>query len=323
MSKKQNRTDDFQTRAFPLEPKTYSEEEHSVEAVLTTEDPAAVWDWERGIVNEVLLMSGLLGAKSGTILPLLDSHQRGRSDDQIGSTEIREIKDGKIIGLRRFSMANPRAAVIEGMVREGHLRDGSIGYRVDKADWIEEGRNKKIRGRDFAGPLKVVTAWRLLEDSVTPIGADPKAKVRSEAPSAPELVEDIMDEKIKTELVALGLKAEATDEEVILFVRSLAVKPEVPPVVEPVAETKSEIDQVAAERARVAEIKDLGKLAGLRDLAEKLADEGATVESARKALVESAEKSGRFGGAPAAQPQPEKKEMSEDQIASLIKSVVI
>lgn len=296
--------DRISVRALALVPKTYKEDDHSVEAVLTTEDPAMVFDWERGIVAEVLLMDGLRGAKPGTVLPLLDSHNRGRSEDQIGSTEIIRIENGQVIGRRRFSQVNPRATVIEGMVREGHLRDGSIGYMVERAEWVEDGKTRKIKGREFAGPMKVATLWRLLEDSTTPIGADPKAKVRSE-PSAAQ--EDQMNEAIKAKLVALGMKAEATDEEIVLFVETLQVKsaePEPVAAPEPVVETKSEeelkAENQAQESARMNAILDMARLAGLVEFGAKLVTDKASVDEARKALLVEAEKSGRFGGQPAA-----------------------
>ena len=302
---KKNSEREISTRALAVLPKTYQEDDHSVEAVLTTEDPAMVYDWERGVVAEVLLMDGLKGAKIGTVLPLLDSHNRGRSEDQIGSTEIIRIENGQVIGRRRFSQANPRAKTIEGMVAEGHLRDGSIGYLVERAEWVEDGKTRKIKGREFAGPMKVAVSWRLLEDSTTPIGADPKAKVRSE-PSAAQS-EDQMYEAIKEKLVALGMKAEATDEEVVLFVETLQVKsaePEPVAETEPVAEAKSE-DEIRAEveaqnSARVAAVMEMAKLAGLSDLGAKLVTDKASVDEARKALLVEAEKSGRFGGQPAA-----------------------
>ena len=44
---------------------------------------------------------------------------------------------------------------------------------------IPEGTEAAVKGRTFAGPLKVSYEWTLKEFSITPIGADTLAKVRS------------------------------------------------------------------------------------------------------------------------------------------------
>lgn len=294
-------------RAFAMTPETYHKEQHTVEAVLATEGRVHVMDWERGaVVEEILLMDGLQNGKEGTEIPLLDSHNRKYSGDQIGSTKIMRVENGRLIGVRQFSQANPRARVIEGMVQEGHLKAGSIGYMVDKPVWVERGQTRKILGREITGPVKVAESWRILEDSTTPVGADPSGKVRSKDIT---IVKEIPMDKTMAALVALGLKADATDDEREAFVRSLIVKPVEPPKAAPpvIDEKALKAEGAAEERARISAIVELGELAGMRERANALVGEGKNVEEARKILYAEAAKAGKFGGAPAAKPKDEGK----------------
>lgn len=148
--------------------------------VLATEQPARVFDWERwDLVDEVLLIDGLRPA--GRQIPLLDSHNRISSNDLIGSVVLdgqETVKNyNALMGRVRFSQASELARETAAKVAEGHLTDGSIGYRVLKSVWIPEGESAQIRGKIYNGPLKVSTKAELLEFSITPIGADNLAKV--------------------------------------------------------------------------------------------------------------------------------------------------
>lgn len=149
---------------------------------LTTEQSATVFDWDRwDFVDEILLMDGLILPEIRQV-PLLDSHNRGSVDDHIGS----------VVGFQRSAVGGYQA--IDGLVRfaadeksqrtwqkvlDGHITDGSVGYRVEKSIWIPEGTEAAIKGRVFKGPLKISHEWSLKEFSITPIGADTLAKVRS------------------------------------------------------------------------------------------------------------------------------------------------
>ena len=58
----------------PSGPATLDESARTVDAVMTTEAPAKVVDWERWeIVDEILILDGATYAKQ---LPLLNSHDR-------------------------------------------------------------------------------------------------------------------------------------------------------------------------------------------------------------------------------------------------------
>lgn len=166
----------------PAPPPSSGADDGGLRWILTTEAPATVFDWERfDLVSEVLLVDGLVLPATKQV-PLLDSHSRYSVDDVLGSvTDIRAAEAGgyaAVDGLVRFA-SDERAQRVLQLVRDGHLTDGSVGYRVDRAVWVPEGEQAAIRGRVFEGPVKVSYEWSLKEFSALPIGADALAKVRS------------------------------------------------------------------------------------------------------------------------------------------------
>lgn len=149
---------------------------------LATENPVTVYDWQRdALVQEVLLMDGMVLPDNGQV-PLLDCHNRWSCESQLGSVaDFQAAMNGEVRaldGLLRFAADEP-AQRIRQKVLDGHLTDGSAGYRVLKSLWIPEGTTAVIRGRSFDGPVKVSTAWSIREFSLTPIGADSLAKKRT------------------------------------------------------------------------------------------------------------------------------------------------
>ncbi len=149
---------------------------------LTSEMPAVVFDWDRwDFVEEVLLMDGMMVPSIGQV-PLLDSHNRNSVDDVLG--HVRDFiestagqylaRDGKV-----FFAADEKSQRTEQKVVDRHLLDGSVGYQVQKSVWIPEDTEAAVNGRIFQGPLKVSYSWLLKEFSVTPVGADVLAKVRT------------------------------------------------------------------------------------------------------------------------------------------------
>ncbi len=147
--------------------------------VLATEQPAKVFDWERGgFIEEILLIDGIAIPEQ---LPLLDSHSRESVSNVVGS--VRNIRQTTAGGYRAlegevvFSEADELSRAAAAKVLEGHLTDGSVGYRVDDSVWVPEGESAAVDGRMFTGPLKVSRRATLKEFSVCPIGADTLAKV--------------------------------------------------------------------------------------------------------------------------------------------------
>jgi len=121
---------------------------------LSSEKPVVVFDWDRwDFVEEVLLMDGMMVPPVGQV-PLLDSHNRNSVDDVLG--HVRDFteaiagqypaRDGKV-----FFAADDKSQRTEQKVIDRHLLDGSVGYHVDKAVWIEEGTEVAVKWPHFSG----------------------------------------------------------------------------------------------------------------------------------------------------------------------------
>jgi hypothetical protein len=176
-------------RAGQMTPRTVDAEARSVEAVVATEEPAEVWDYERWApVDEILLMKGarLSKVRKGR-LPLLDAHQRDTARRVLGSVTDLRVDGPELIGTEVYSAISEPEFV---KVTEGHLDQRSVGYRVFATTYIKPGESATVEGRTFAAKpnkgLSVVTDWIPVECSVVPIGADPASGTRADVTETPE-----------------------------------------------------------------------------------------------------------------------------------------
>lgn len=166
-------------------PRTIDMDNRSVEAVGASETPVPERDnstWE--VMPTVLLMSGCQMPENRQ-LPLLDNHSRWELSNIIGSYRELRVEGERLVGRAVFT-SSPEVEPIWTRVVEGHITDLSVG-RVDLADpvVVPDGQSAVVEGRTFIGPVRVVTKWQPKEMSVTPIGADATAKMRSDA-AAPQ-----------------------------------------------------------------------------------------------------------------------------------------
>lgn len=278
-------------------PTTLDEETRSVEIILSTEAPALVYDWDRGIINEVLLMSGVQIPASRQLVQL-DAHSRYDTADIIGSVRDVRIEDDRMVGRAYFSAA-PEAESPWIKVKEGHLTDFSIGYRVDEAVWVKKDETAIIEGKTFTGPVQVVTKWTPRELSAVPIGADANAKARAEAHqnlnSVVQKEELSMNEQIRKMLESKGLPATATDEEALAFLAGLEARQD------PEAGNDPDLEQIRAdatgvERERIREIDALLTRYECQDMARDLIVGGKSLEEASRAVLDEVHKRSKNPG---------------------------
>lgn len=141
-------------RAITLDYRELDSERRSIMASLSSEEPVL-----RSFGREVLVHTSdsvnLTRAMDG--LPLLFQHNQ---DQPIGLVENLRLVDNRLRGQLRFSQ-NARAEEIFRDVRDGFLKNLSIGYSIDR--WEEIPDDDLIR----------VTGWTLLEASVVTVPADP------------------------------------------------------------------------------------------------------------------------------------------------------
>lgn len=163
-------------------PKSLDEKTRSISFLAASERPVYVFDWDKwDYVPEVLLISGCEFPEEKRCV-FLDSHMRHSIKDVLGTAkdfkEI-EINGEKFLEARVYYSKTNDAEEVYQKTKEGHVTDVSVGYEVIAHAWIEEGKTATIEGREYEGPLRVVTHWALKELSGCPIGADESSKVRS------------------------------------------------------------------------------------------------------------------------------------------------
>lgn len=202
----------FGARSLSVRTNSLNIDDRSIEADVSTENPVLMPDYERGeMIPEVLLTSGVILPDSRQV-PFLDSHQRQSVGNQLGSA--RDISVGENNRLQARLQFSSAAEAEFTKVREGHVTDVSAGYQILKKTSVKRGETKEIEGREYTGPVNVVTQWRLMEVSLTPIGADSLAKLRGLDPDfSPQAKGFVMLKEIRDWCVARGMSVSLTDEE--------------------------------------------------------------------------------------------------------------
>ncbi|MCF8043282.1 MAG: hypothetical protein K9K65_11620 [Desulfarculaceae bacterium] len=287
-------------------PASLDEEARTIEVVVATEQPVRIYDWERGVVDEVLLMSGLIPMPRQ--VPLLDTHNRWSTNDVLGSLRGFKREGEQVVATAHFSQTAEKAWTL---AQEGHLTDVSVGYQVSRFVWVEEGKTAKLGDREFTGPVKVATKWEIREVSAVPIGADSKAKVRAQASNEPQ-EEGTMDKKTRTWLEARGLSKDATEAEAWAYLERMQL-PEEPaeqPEPQPQAqrspagqEPGQGADQravedltlkvVRAEQGRLFEIRQMGRTFNLpEDQVDQMITDNLSVDQARAQVMDHLAKQG-------------------------------
>lgn len=222
---------DLTTRNLSIRAATVREDDRSVEAVFCTEAMIRAFDlrqWET--VDEVLLMSGYQ-APPGDQVPLYDAHPEKfgppSSFDVYGAGREMAVQGDTLIG-RLFFDSDDESTRLWGKVQRGFLRDVSVGTVPLATTVIEPGQTATVAGRQFtARPDRrcyVRTAWTIAEISITPVGADPAAKIRESfdgVPVTPNQGEGIMNPRLRSYLESIGLAATATVREAWAFFNGL------------------------------------------------------------------------------------------------------
>lgn len=292
-----------------IDTNTVNVEERTVEVIFATDAPVRMYSWEDGRVDEVLSFEDghVRWERVNSGAPLLDNHQRyGSIDDtQIGVVE-RAWKDetGKGRAKVRFSK-KPKADSIFQDVQDKIVRNISVGYNVYTYEKTE--REGKV-------PLYRAIDWEPFEISFVPVPADFGAGVRSDGGQQNGQQNDVYIihknkanemtiEQMRAEAARLRAIASPSDAEVqqlrelesrLAEAERGAGTPQNPaPTTSPASPNPTENvgelvrNAIGAERERSATILAAVRTAKLGDeFAEKLINDGATVDQARAAIIE-------------------------------------
>lgn len=273
---------------------TWDAKAGTFEAVIASERPVPMYDWETGeTVDEILLAAGMKMPGRLKQVPLQDSHSRRSILDTIGSVRNIRPDNDVVIGEAHLNLDTQRGKAAAVLVSAGDLTDLSVGYEFADKDVLKlkAGETKLVYGREYSGPANVMKKWTLKEVSLVAIGADIDAKIRAEpqdcegsnAPDASHLGNDT------PALGEGGLMEERTMEPE----PKTPASPEAggaPPVTikaaEPIDLAAIRAEGVKAERERCAAIREFGAIAGTKpELIESLISDGKTQTEARAAIL--------------------------------------
>ena len=265
------------SRAAAVQPGTLDEEARTVDLVFTTGARVLRAPWYGKPYQEELSLEPKhvrLGRLNGGA-PLLDSHNGWGLSGVMGVVVAgsARLEKGQGVATVRFAKAedDPEADKVFRKVKDGIIRNVSVGYRVHKMTKVEEGE----------GQIPVMRAedWEPMEISLVPMGADAAAGVRAEgAETNPcvfvedEPLEDKRMSKIKDD--PQGGTPTPT--------------PAPAPAVDAEAIRKEAAESAAqAERARAAEIRRVATGLGLpEEFAARHISEGTDIAAFKSAAID-------------------------------------
>lgn len=170
-------------RTLDVRNQSIDEERRSFQAVVSTETPAVIFDRRSyDLIDEILVARG---GQFPEHIPLLPNHRRYDVLDVIGSAVDFRQENNQWLGtgiVARGATEDDEVNKIWRRVADGHIRAVSIGYQVHDFVDIPASRKKTIDGREYqAGErtLRISLGWKAHELSLTPIGADELALIRS------------------------------------------------------------------------------------------------------------------------------------------------
>ena len=260
----------LQTRAM-FAPDTINVEERTVEVVWTTGAQVKRASWSRGdYIEELSLAPGAVRLERLNMgAPLLDSHDSFGLRNVMGVVERAWLNGNEGRALVRFSRRDDVEPIFQD-VRDGILRNISVGYKTHKTERDETG----------ATPIERAVDWEPYELSLVPIPADAGAQVRSEEPPATQPSEQ---ERSMT-LPENGVQAPEPTQET----ETRAAAPAADPASITLGVDVQSADQIrAGERRRVTDIMDACRKANLDGgFAEKLIADGTPIDAARAAILD-------------------------------------
>lgn len=256
----QTRTGEIAVRA----PEGVSEDRRA-DLVWTTGARVLRHDWDGPYWEELSLDPAHV--RMGRLLsgaPLLRDHRSGSLDAVIGVVESARLEAAQGVATVRFAKAgvDPEADRIVDKIADGILRNVSVGYRTHAAERVLPDVDEV--------PVYRMIDWEPVEISIVPIGADAGAGVRGESQRSNTcVVHELKEASVANEQSNTPVAA--------------------PPP--PVDEAKIRSEAVQAERVRAAEIRQAARALRVVERGEQLVADGASVDEARKVLIDEAARS--------------------------------
>lgn len=249
-------------------------EQRTAEIIWTTGAKGRRWSWDVGSYMEELDVSdkSVRMDRLNNGAPLLNAHSSYELRDVIGVVERAWLENGEGRALVRFSQREDADAVFRD-VKDGILRNISVGYAVHRYEVLEEDDDKL--------PTYRATDWEPLELSIVPIGFDDGAKIRSSKTPAEYQGQrfQTLFERGAEELTGLPAAVATTQEETAMTEEEKRAAED-----QRLADSQVTIE---AERKRGITIRAMARKVGLDEaVADDLIERGITVEAASAALID-------------------------------------
>jgi phage head maturation protease len=163
-------------------PSSYDRNAHTAECVISRGSPVVrFYGVENLRIDERSV--DLSRMHNGSMIPLLDSHERAGIVNALGRFQDIWIERGALVGRMIFNQT-PNGQLAEGMVERGEITGISAGYSVE--NWLitdEDGRIVDADRVDWCDENLTfeATRWALQEASLVSVPADSLAMIRSAA----------------------------------------------------------------------------------------------------------------------------------------------
>lgn len=285
--------DEIQSRAL-MTPGSFNDEDRSVELIIATEAAVRMPDFSRmEMVDEVLVMAGMTVRGDRDKIKYFTEHERDVRS-QIGSIINLRLDNDKLLGKAIYSSVEQDLYV---KTREGHCDEISAGYKVLNAQYLEVGSAaiiiNGVRFQATERTLKIAWEWEIFEGTLTALGADIDAGVRSEAMQfetrsffgEPKFITKLqqrkggseMNPELRKQLILDGMPSNATEDEARTYcdeaiLRGFAYQvPGTPPTpAAPVVPGADPIPMDLAEVRRITEASEARSTESLRQAQEIL-----------------------------------------------------
>jgi phage head maturation protease len=250
-------------------PKSVNDEKREVTCVIASESPVLMYDWDRGYVDEILLMSGVI-LPPDNIAPLVDTHEYRSTKSIKGSATNLRTEGNELTCEAAFSST---ATEEWTKVKEGHIRKLSIGYHVHEFAIIPKGSTGLHDGKTYVATerdLKLSTKWELFEASLVTLPADDKTEFRNTQKGGLMPKENTGETTPQTTTQPAAQSPESRSKEV------------------DVSELTRQTEENAAkrERTRINDIRSAGESLGLHnDFVQPFIDNGKSYEEAMRSMV--------------------------------------
>lgn len=248
------------TRAA-VQPKTFNEEQRTVELTWSTGATVRRFDWWDGPYMEELSMdpSNIRMDRLNNGAPLLANHDSSDINSVVGVVERAWLEGSEGRAVVRFSDREDVAPIIAD-VRNGILRNISVGYAVHEYEITKP--------TDGGMPTYRAVDWEPMEVSIVPVPADASSQIRS-----------------STELHSVSINqrspamADPNENEIPVNEEPVSSDPAAPNAEEIRAQVRSQ------ELSRINGIREAVRKAKLEDsYADRLIESGVSVEQARASV---------------------------------------